>query len=325
MLGPESPTTAEESATQATTRDRLAAASLWLPVVIVSVTATLWFDRLPAELPVQWLGIKGGTFARSDVLSGITGTIALLAAVTGIISLAKVAAAIRPWLVLAAGMVGGSATAVWLVAAGFGLAGSSAPAAAGPWLLVLVLAAACYGAVPYQLCSRQRRVRLEDAPQGVSLGRDETGAWFTTLQVPMFGILAAVSTLAATVIAVLLVPRDAIGASAAVVVLVLFAAACLVFARLRVSVDHRGLRVVSSLFRFPIAQVGLDRIVSARVADLRAAEWGGWGYRIMPGRTAIVVSGRRGVLVERTNGTHFAVTVPDPELAVALLTTLAAR
>ena len=61
------------------------------------------------------------------------------------------------------------------------------------------------------------------------------------------------------------------------------------------------------------------------MADLRAAEWGGWGYRVNPGRTAIVVSGRRGILVERTNGTHFAVTVPDPELAVALLTTLAAR
>ncbi|MBX0300741.1 hypothetical protein K2F54_12235 [Cryobacterium sp. 1639] len=314
-----------ESATRATTRDRLAAASLWLPVVILSVTATLWSRRLPAELPVEWLGNEGGAFRSTAVFSGITGTFALFAAVAGIIALAGVAATIRPWLVLVAGMVGGSATAAWLVAAGFGLAGEPMPASAVPWMVALVLAAASYGVVPYLLSSRQRRVRLGDAAAGVPLGVGEAGAWFTTIRVRVFGVFAAVSTLAAAVIAVLLVPRDAVGASAAIVALLLVAAGFLVFSRLRVSVDHRGLRVVSSLFRFPIAHVELNRIVSARSAELRAAEWGGWGYRVMPGRTAIVVSGRRGILVERDNGTHFAVTVPNPDLPVALLTTLVSR
>jgi hypothetical protein len=320
-----SPRSTDEAATHTTVRDRLAAASLWLPVLVLSVTATLWLGRLPAELPLGWLGAEGGTFARPEVLSGVLGMFALLAAVTGLISLADAAADIRPWLVLVAGVVGGLATATWLAAAGLGITGVPTSALAVLGLVLLVLLGAAYGLVPFLLSSRARRVRPQDGAAGVPLSPGESAAWFTTLRVPMFVVLAGIAVLLAVAVSVILVPVQAVGATAAVVTLLLVAALCLVFSRIRVSVDRRGLRVVSSLFRFPIAHVALDRIVSARPTELRPAEWGGWGYRIMPGRTAIVVSGHRGILVERDNGTHFAVTVPEPELPAALLSTLATR
>lgn len=319
------PITPTEFEARATTRDRLAAASLWLPVLLISVSATLWSGRFGAELPMQWTGSEGGTFARPEIVTGLTGTLALLAAIAGLISLADAAASIRPWLVLAAGAVGGSSAAVWFIAAGLGLAGWPPGPLVGVLLFALTVVAAAYGFVPYLLSSRPRQLRLEGATIGAPLGASESAAWFTTLRVPMLMTLAAGTVLAAIVVAVVLVPREVIAAPAVTVLLLLVAAVCLAFSRIRVSIDARGLRVVSSLFHFPIAHVALERVKSARAVDIKAREWGGWGYRIMPGRTAVVVSGTRGILVERDNGTHFAVTVPSPELPAALLTTLATR
>ena len=82
----------------------------------------------------------------------------------------------------------------------------------------------------------------------------------------------------------------------------------------------------------PPATLGLDGIDEGDPNDRHRTkrnivpmEWGGWGYRVLPGRSAIVVAGGPGIVVQRTNGTLFAVTLPEPELPAALLTTLAAR
>ncbi|MET0955410.1 MAG: hypothetical protein ABWY68_05625 [Cryobacterium sp.] len=308
---------------RATGRERFAAATLWLPVLIVSVTATLWYPRLPAMLPIQWDGTGVSSTAPTVVVIGITGAIALLGAVTGLITLADAAADIRRGLVFAAGCAAGLSAGVWLVSAGLVLVTGSAEPSAGAWPLLGVLAGV-YGVIPWALSPRRPVERELHSPATVPLSASETGAWFTTVKVPVFLWLAGILALLTVAIAALSAVLGGAGAASSLTT-GLVAVLCLAFARLRVSVDRRGLRVVSGLLRVPLKRLPLDQVVSARAEHIRPTEWGGWGYRVLPGRSAIVVAGGPGIVVQRTNGTLFAVTVPEPELPAALLTTLAAR
>jgi len=304
-------------------RDYLAAATLWLPVVVIAVTAALWYDQLPAALPRQWSGAEVTSTSGTTAWIVVTGGIALLGALAGLVSLVDAAAGIRRGLLLAAGFAAGMCAGAWLMSAGLVLATGSPEPDAGGWPLLAMLAGA-YGFIPFALSPRRPLERGPHSPVSVPLGESETGAWFTVVNVPMFLWLSGILAVATAGTAVLSIMKG--GASAGVAItLAVVTVACLAFARVQVSVDRRGLRVMSSLLHVPLRNLRLDQIVSARAETIVPMEWGGWGYRVMPGRSAIVVAGGPGIVVERTNGTLFAVTVPDAELPAALLTTLVGR
>ncbi|WP_165065415.1 hypothetical protein [Marisediminicola senii] len=305
--------------------EKLAAASLWLPVVAISVTAALWFDRLPGTLPRQWNGSEVTSTWPTTLTIGATGSFALLGAVVGTIALATAAADIRRVTMLGAGFIAGLSAGLWLVIAGLVVATGSPEPDAGAWSL-LALAAGAYGLIPYALSPRRTRDHpLPNSGPPLTLGENETGAWFTTVRLPLFAWFSAVAVIAAVVAGVVAVTAATPGASAASITLILTAVIGLAFASLRVSVDRRGLRVVSTLLRVPIKRIALGSVDSARTGTISPREWGGWGYRVLPGRSAIVLAGGPGIVVQQHNGTTFAVTVPEPELPAALLTALAKR
>jgi hypothetical protein len=317
---------APTGAPRTTWRNRLAVATLWLPVVATSITATLWYDRLPAVLPRQWNGAGVTSTTDTEIMIGISGGLALLGAIAGLVALSDAAARIRRGLVLVAGFTAGMGAGIWFVSAGLVIATGSPEPDAGAWPLLAVLACA-YGFVPFLLASGAAPDREPAAPAAsaaLPLGATESGAWYTTLTVPMFVVLTAVAIVAAVGVGAYSVTTDSAGTSAAVA-LVLVAGVGLTFARLRVTVDRRGLRVVSSLFRLPLKRIALTEVAVARAEPLRPLEWGGFGYRILPGRSAVVLAGGPAIVVERHNGTVFAVTVPEAELPAALLTTLSSR
>ncbi|MEU8618139.1 hypothetical protein [Streptomyces sp. NPDC048623] len=96
--------------------------------------------------------------------------------------------------------------------------------------------------------------------------------------------------------------------------------------RVRVAVDRRGLTITSALLRHPRIHIPLDEVASATVRDVRAlAEFGGWGYRARPHRSALLLRSGEALSVRRRSGFEFLVTVADAETAAALLNTLAAR
>jgi hypothetical protein len=328
MTAQNTPEVAPALTPHATWRDRLAAATLWLPVVAVSVTATLWYDQLPTILPRQWNGPEVTSTVGTEVFLGIVGTLALVGALGGLIVLSDAAADIRRGLLLAAGFVAGLSASVWLVIAGLVMITGSPEPDAGAWPALAVLGSG-YGLIPFALSPRRPHDRQLTSSTGTTdapLGATETGAWFTTVTVPLFLWLGGVVALAAVAVTAWGIAQDGTGISPTIAVtLALVTGACLAFARLRVSVDRRGLRVVSSLFRVPIKQLALTEVASARAEAIRPLEWGGWGYRTMPGRSAVVLTSGPGIVVQRHNGTLFAVTVPEPDLPAALLTTLAAR
>lgn len=159
----------------------------------------------------------------------------------------------------------------------------------------------------------------------VSLGVNEARAWFGTVRVRAFSFISGTASVAAITLGVFAFTGPAPGAIVASVALAIVAVASGTFVWLRVSVDRRGLRVMSGLFKFPLKRIHLDDIESVRVTMIRPTEWGGWSYRMMPGRSAVVVSGGPGITIHRRDGHLFAVTIPEPELPAALSTTLTDR
>ncbi|MDT0492723.1 DUF1648 domain-containing protein [Streptomyces griseus] len=99
----------------------------------------------------------------------------------------------------------------------------------------------------------------------------------------------------------------------------------LTFSRVHVTVDRRGL-TVSGLLPRPRVRVPLERIEAADSRPVNAvAEFGGWGYRIRPGRTGFIVRSGEAVVARRRGGRDFVVTVEDSATAAALLNTLVDR
>ena len=94
------------------------------------------------------------------------------------------------------------------------------------------------------------------------------------------------------------------------------------FARPYVTVDRRGI-TVSGLLPRPRIRVPLDRIEGASSRDISPlAEYGGWGYRVRPGRTGVMIRSGEGIVARLASGRDFAVTVDDAATGAALLNTL---
>lgn len=161
-------------------------------------------------------------------------------------------------------------------------------------------------------------------------------SWSQTVTARLFGWAAAALVLVGVVCVLPLLLVDAgpgedqgarvAGAAFSTVVIV----ACVVllcgFTRIRVSVDGRGLRVtLPLLFGMRVKSIPLSRVATVSAEDdLRPAQWGGWGYRVMPGRSAIVLRRGPALVVGTTADTYFAVTLADPETPAALLASLTA-
>ncbi|MEW2403710.1 DUF1648 domain-containing protein [Streptomyces sp. NPDC046862] len=98
--------------------------------------------------------------------------------------------------------------------------------------------------------------------------------------------------------------------------------AAVVLGVLRVTVDIRGLTVASLLVPAVRRRVKLEQVESAVRRDIRPLEYGGWGYRVRPRSTAVVLHGGQALVLRLVGGREFAVTVDDADTAAALLNTL---
>jgi hypothetical protein len=93
----------------------------------------------------------------------------------------------------------------------------------------------------------------------------------------------------------------------------------------QVTVDPRGLTIGLGPWAWAVKKVELATIAGASAEPILASEWGGWGYRIMPGRSALVLRSGPAIVLDLTDGRRFAVTVDGPQAPVALLDALLAR
>jgi hypothetical protein len=149
----------------------------------------------------------------------------------------------------------------------------------------------------------------------LDLAEGERAVYVTTVRSRGFvalGIGCAVVGVALMVFVSLLV-----GAAVAVTV------AALALSQVTVRVDETGLRIgfgPAVRVRVPLADIR-----QASAEEIRPLAWGGWGYRVLPGKRALVLRGGPGLVLDLRNGNRFAVTVDEPETPAALVNGLLDR
>ncbi|RIJ58412.1 DUF1648 domain-containing protein, partial [Clavibacter phaseoli] len=112
---------------------------------------------------------------------------------------------------------------------------------------------------------------------------------------------------------------DAGAAALAGIPLLVAGLAMLALARVVVTADRRGLRVVSAWTGIPIMRVPLARIESAGWEDVSPGQWGGWGLRVSGRGLAYVTRSGPGLVVRLSGGRARLVTVADADRGAAVL------
>ena len=312
-------------------RDIAAAAILWLPTVAVVVTWLLWVDRLPAVLPRQW-GRDGAVSGAmpTGAMAAIAVVVSLGAAILATYWLRERGAPNRRPVYLGLGFAAGLSSCLWLTTAGITIAAGAAEPEMGAWVLLTYVACG-YGALPFFLAQKWI---APASPEPVEARAGTIAAalpvtWTQLVTSPVMAVIGVVIVLGGAVGVVSMLRDDGLNsrttasvmAAVIVGVILVFTVA---FVQVRVSVDRRGLRVVSRLLGIRLKQVPLDQVESAFAESLSPLQSGGWGYRLTSGRTAVVMRGGPALVVNLRRGNQFAVTVDDAHVAAALLTALSA-
>lgn len=99
---------------------------------------------------------------------------------------------------------------------------------------------------------------------------------------------------------------------------VLYVVLIFAFSKIGVTVDASGLSVALAGL-FVVKRVRIDDIESAIAIDLEPREWAGWGYRVIPSGSAIVLRKGPAIQINRVGGKRFAVTIDDAETGAAIL------
>lgn len=313
------------TAPHSTARTIAAVISMFVPVTAVLVSFLLWKDRLPPELASHWsdTGQANGVMTVSLFLTvalAMTGASAASSVILGVWPAAS--AATRRHGFLIAGIIAGAGAQAWLASAFLTMrAEDPYEVVLGGWGILGIVAAA-YGLVPFSIAPKPQHVS-HDLEQRIELHPNEGGAWSRTISAPLF-LWGAAALLAvwAAIFAIAASNGKTTDATLGLWVIAATAVLLVALSRYRVTADWRGLRVTSSLFRIPIKRIRLENIDTVDATELVPREWGGWGYRITSGRSALILRKGPALVVTMTNARQFALTLDGPEVPAALLATL---
>jgi hypothetical protein len=288
-----------------------------LPAIIMMLT---WRDRLPQPLASHF-GVDGaadGFSSATTLLWSSVGLAVFLAAVFGTIAAARTTRFLIGASWAASVMTGG--TLLVVVLANIDAVDASAVRLSPLALLVALGAAAAAGVVGARVAPAEV---LADAPvtRGgiLDLAPDERVAWSRAVtSVPMQAIGAALLVVG-VVVALVIQPFPGVIVAAAGLLL-------LVFSSSRTTVDGRGLTVAIGPLGRPRWHIPLTDVESAVAGDVSAlGRFGGYGYRLVPGGSGLILRSGEALIVTRTSGRTFTVTVDDAETGARLLTGLRAR
>jgi hypothetical protein len=263
----------------------------------------------------------------------VTQFLTLAVALTGSAAVASVIIGAWPGLLastrrngfLIAGLPAGMGAQTWLVSAYLTMqAGDPYEVVQGPWL-ILGFAAYAYGLIPFFIVPKSN-LMSHDVEERITLGPEEGGAWSRVVTARLFIWVAAALTAAGIVFYSIVAAAEKVAESTiGLVTIAVIVVVLLSLSRYRVTADWRGLRVVSALLRVPLKRIRLEEIDTVDAAEIAPKDWGGWGYRVMPGKSALILRKGPGLIVTTADAKQFAVTVDHPEVPAALLATLRDR
>ena len=290
-----------------------------LPMVVTVTGGLAWSDRLPDRIATHWG--PGGTPDRFSSFTAFFVAALVAGAVCGAVAVVAAArmrgtAGFR-FAVTGAGTVAGGTAGAFAATAQVNLADPTDPRL--DWRLALFLVGLAWGLVVQQVAGPSPATGpAPESAEPLPLGPSERAAFATTLTSPLLTGTAAFT--GAVVLALALTVSPGLW-----IVLLVPLAVTVCFARIRVTVDRRGLRLVAALIGLPLKRIPLARIEAAQTATIEPTAWGGWGYRVMPGRSALVLRRGPGLVLHLDGGWQFAVTLDRPEVPAGLLATLGTR
>lgn len=305
----------------------LAALVLALPPIAIAATWAALAPRLPDTVATHW----SDAGVADDVSATVPTAVTLLSITAAMLVVALVLAAVRmadrtrAMLLSLLAAVSGMLAAAWVVSAVTTVeAGSAQEAVLGPWL-ALLLSAVLLLVVPWAIHPRRDdAVRHDELAMPLAPSRAESWAGeasSTAFLVVGVGV-GACSLLLAALLPVAPGPWIPIVVAAVLIVAALVVVA---LARIRVLVDAEGLRVRGVIVPLPLRTIPLQRIRVVEALVVEPLDWGGWGYRGLPGRLAIVLQRGPGIVVTTRAGARFAVTVDDAQEGASTLAGLVAR
>ncbi len=186
------------------------------------------------------------------------------------------------------------------------------------WGVALVIAAAlAAGVAGWYLGTGAGFMRTATAPGTIpsaGLGDGEPGEWAGSAAarwpvVLAVGMLGAIPFLPAEWRWLPVVPALLVG----------------LFTAVTVTVDGWGVAVGLGWLGWPRRRLRLDELDRAEVVDVKPIAYGGWGYRIRPGSTAVIVRSGPGIRFVRHGQRDFVVTVDDPARGAGVLNDLLRR
>ncbi|MFJ2113350.1 MULTISPECIES: hypothetical protein [unclassified Streptomyces] len=145
-------------------------------------------------------------------------------------------------------------------------------------------------------------------------GSDRVSVWSRSITVGWLLAIGFVSAPAFIAAAVLVEGRRSLFLG-----LLIASAAFLALGSVRVSVTARGVTVTSLLFPFLRRRIALGKISRASAQWARPSELGGWGYRWMPGRSAVSLREGDALWLDLVTKKQFVITVDDADNAARLV------
>ncbi|RLV56108.1 DUF1648 domain-containing protein [Aeromicrobium phragmitis] len=288
---------------------------LGLPLVIAAIGVAVvlaWMPELPAQVATHWgSGDEADGFTSRGALPWMFGALSALIPLfcSGLFlalglpsrSTAAFGAGLAAFLV---------AILLSTVAPQRGLEDAADATIEGWWIAASIVIALLVALVTAALTPRDRFEGSTPAePVPASAGPTTwTGAIRSDVMLGITGIVAVIG------LAVLITPLHILG-----YVLVPTALVLAVTAWWKVTVDERGV-VVRSAFGWPSIRVRPEQFTGAEVEHVSAlGEFGGWGVRMSPRGTGIVLSTGEAVVVHRRGARPLIVVIDDADGAAAAI------
>lgn len=204
-------------------------------------------------------------------------------------------------------------------AANLDLPDAAAAVLPGWWLPVAAATAVMSGAIGYRIAPRTvPGASRAPAVEVLKIGRTEQVSWSRTVR--SRPVLLVAAALAVAGVGLVVAGPSGSPSIGAVVLVGLGAALALLHGSARVTVDRRGLRVALGPLGWPRIVIPAADVASAVAADVSAlGDFGGWGYKVWPGSTGVLLRSGPAIVVTRRSGRRFTVTVDDATTAAELL------
>ena len=299
-----------------TSRTRLLAATSAVPLLALVIARLAWSGELPPTVASHWSGTEPDRFSDTTTYFWIAAAVCAAATAIACVVAARARTDAALWLP-ATVLIGWTVATAWIVSVAATIEAGSPEAATLGWWIVVPLLGIVWAIATFALLPRTPHSPENGAAPTlpVPLAPGERAAWTGYARGRWAGVLALAMAVAAVVSAL-------VGALWLAVLFLVLTIAGGGFASVTVQIDRTGLTLSSWNVRW--RKIPLDSIAEARVADIRPAEWGGWGYRFTPRGTTVVIRAGEGIVVTRSGGRPFAVTVDGAAQGAALLNTLVA-